>query len=135
MPDDEPLDDARAVAAAAAAAAARVTETVARHVSDTKTRERVALERLQDQRTAQQALITVGQEVGRKVEPGYDSIEQRGKRDAVREEAGVPVENRRVIATADQMNGQYPTLAAAVGKAQKTQTRPTSPVQERVRGR
>jgi len=135
MPDDEPLDDARAVAAAAAAAAARVTETVARHVSDTKARERAALERAQDQQAARQTLGTVGQEVGRKIEQGYDSTERRGKRDAAREEAGVPLEYRRVVATADQMNGQDPALAAAVGKAQKTQARPVAPVQDRTRGR
>jgi len=139
MPDDEPLDDAVAVGTAAAAAAARVTESVARHVSDTKARERAALERVQDQQRARQALGNVEQKVGPKIDQkggqSYDSTEQRGKRDAVREEAGVPLESRRVVATADQMNGQDPTLAAAVGKAQKTQTRATGPVQEQVRGR
>ena len=138
MPDDEPLDDARAVATAAAAAAARVTETVARHVSDAKARERAVLERAQDQQVARHALGTVGQKVGEQVgqrgEQGYDSTEQRGRRDAVREEAGVPLESRRVVAVADQMNGQDPTLAA-VGRAQKTQTRTAAQVQDRTRGR
>ena len=127
MSDDEPLDDARAVGTAAAAAAARVTESVARHISEAKARERAALERAQDQQGARQVLGNV--------EQSYDSTEQRGKRDAVREEAGVSLESRRVVATADQMNGQDPSLAAAVGKAQKTQTRAAVPVQERVRGR
>lgn len=139
MPDDEPLDDARAVATAAAAAAARVTETVARHVSDSKARERAALERAQDQQTARQALGAVGQKLeqnaGHKSGQGYDSTEQRGRRDAAREEAGVPIESRRVIAVADQMNGQDPTLAAAVGKSQKTHTRAAAPVPDRARGR
>lgn len=133
MPDDEPLDDARAVGTAAAAAAARVTESVARHVSDAKAREQAAHERAQDQQVARQALSAIGQKVdgGRE----YDSTEQRGKRDAVREEAGVPIESRRVIAVADQMNGQDPTRAAAVGKTQKTRASSTTPIQDRARGR
>lgn len=131
MPDDEPLDDARAVATAAAAAVARVTETVARHVSDAKARERVAFDRAQDHQRAGQALGGVEQ----KVERNYDSTEQRAKRDVVREEAGLPLENRRVVATADQMNGQDPTRAAAVGKAEKTQARAAVPVRDRTRGR
>ena len=136
MPDDEPLDDARAVATAAAAAAARITETVARHVSDTKARERAVLERAQTQQVARQTLGTAGQKVvSQRVDQGYDSTEQRGGRDAVREEAGVSLESRRVVAVADQMNGQAPTLAAAAGQAQKTQTRTGSLVRDRTRGR
>lgn len=135
MPDDEPLDDARAVATAAAAAAARITETLARRVSDTKARERAVLERAQAQQVARQTLGTAGQKVSQRVDQGYDSTEQRGRRDAVREEAGVSLESRRVVAVADQMNGQDPTLAAAAGQAQKTQTRTGSLVRDRTRGR
>ena len=65
----------------------------------------------------------------------YESTEQRGERDAAREEAGVPLKNRRAVAVADQMNAQDPTLAAAVGKTQKTRTRTAVAVPDRTRGR
>lgn len=127
MPDDEPLDDARAVATAGAATAARLTETVARHVADSKARERATIERAEDQRRAQQTLAQLG---GR-----YDSTEQRGQRDAVREEAGVPAEARRVVAIADEMNGTNPQRAAAVGTTTKARAKAPAKVPQQQRGR
>jgi ribosomal protein L12E/L44/L45/RPP1/RPP2 len=135
MPDDEPLDDVISVGTAAAAAAARVTESVARHVSETKARERAALERVQDQQRARQTLGNVEQKVAPKVDQAYDSTEQRGKRDAIREEAGVPLENRRVVATADQMNGRDPKLASLAGTMRATKARAPMQVPEQQRGR
>ena len=120
MPDDEPLDDARAVAMSAAAAASRVVEAVAREAADYRSRQRATLERAQDQQRAQQALGKVGR--------GYDSPEQRQQRDASRAAAGVPAEARQVRATADLMNGTAPAGAAAAG-ASKAPVHGQQPVQ------
>ena len=61
MPDDEPLDDARAVAVAAAAAAARVIEVAARAAADRNARQLAGLQRGQDQQRARAALGAVRQ--------------------------------------------------------------------------
>jgi hypothetical protein len=56
MPDDEPLDDARAVAVAAAAATARVIETVARAAADRNARQLATLQRAHDQQRTHDTL-------------------------------------------------------------------------------
>lgn len=79
MADDEPLDDARAVATAAAAATARVIETVARAAQDHPAREQLAVERSQ-----------------------ADALVFRERL------SGLSPEVRDVRATSDQMNGHKP---------------------------
>ena len=59
MPDDEPVDDARAVAVAAAAAAARVVETVARAAADREAQQLASLQHAHNQQQARQALQAV----------------------------------------------------------------------------
>lgn len=119
--DDEPLDDARAVATAAAAAAARVVETVAREARDYQMRQRATLERAQDQQRARQALAGLRIATGTDASSaGYDSLEQRQIRAANREAAGVPADARQVRAAADLMNGADPATAAARGQDTST---------------
>lgn len=90
MADDEPLDDARAVATAAAAATARVVETLAREARDQVAQHRATLERAQDQQRARQALAGLtGTMSGGRPATGYDSALSRVERDQAREAAGV----------------------------------------------
>src|SRR4051812_7365176 len=115
MADDEPLDDARAVAMTTGAAAARVVETLAREGQHAAAQRRGTLERAQDQQRAQQMLAGLNRRMGGSP-TSYDSPEQRQARDADRQAAGVPAEGRKARATADLMNGTDPTQAAAKGQ-------------------
>lgn len=137
MTDDEPLDDARAVATAAAAAAARVVETVAREARDQAAQHRANLERTQDQQRARQALAGLtGTMTDRRSSTSYDSPAQRIERDHAREAAGITSEAREVRATADLMNGTDPHQAAATGQQATTSAAPSKqPVREVTRGR
>jgi hypothetical protein len=117
MPDDEPLDDARAVAMAAAAAAAKIVETTARAA--------------QDRRNSQQ------QQQQPTAEPvaAYDSPERRQAADVTMRAAGVQDEPRNARITSDLLNGADPAAAAASGKATKARPARPSKVPEQVRSR
>ena len=106
MADDEPLDDARAVATAAAAAAARVIETVAREGQERAARAQADLRRAQDQQTAHATLQ------GLSANPGWDTAARRESSVRAMAEADVPAQAIAVRATSDLMNGTNPQLAA-----------------------
>jgi hypothetical protein len=136
MADDEPLDDARAVATAAAAAAARVVETVAREARDQAAQHRAVVERAQDQARAQQALAGLtGTTTDGRPKAGYDSATERVERDQTREAAGVTADARQVRATADLMNGTDPNQAATGQPATTPAAPPKQPVRQISRSR
>lgn len=68
----------------------------------------------------------VDQKVRKTVDQSYDSTEQRGKRDAAREEAGVPLEYR-LIATADQMNAKTSHSQPRLAKHRRPRPEPQHP--------
>jgi hypothetical protein len=134
MADDEPLDDARAVAMTTGAATARVVETLAREGQHAAAQRRAMLERAQDQQRAQQVLAGLDRAM-RSSPPGYDSPEQRQARDTDRRAADVPVVARQARATADLMNGRDPAQAAAEGTRTKVRPARTAAVPHKDRGR
>lgn len=142
MPDDEPLDDLRAVAMTAGAAAARVVETVVRDAQNraqqTAQHQQATVD-AQRRQAAQQALSAVNlpapsiDKVSGQLP--YDSPERRAAADETLRAAGVPDEARQAKTTADLLNGTDPQLAARSGTA--AQARPGRPATtpQRERGR
>jgi hypothetical protein len=110
MPDDEPLDDVRAVATAGAAAAARIVETAARAGQDRRERQTPT-------------------------ERPYDSPERRQQTDAAMRTAQVPDEPRTARSTADLMNGADPQTAAAAGTKTRARAPRKQAAPEQVRSR
>lgn len=143
MPDDEPLDDLRAVAMTAGAAAARVVETVLR---DAQNRAQQTAQRLeqatvdaQRRQTAHQALAGMNIQTpttdNAPAQLPYDSPERRAAADQALRAAGVPDEARHAKTTADLLNGTNPQLAARSGTAAQTRPGRPSKTPERERGR
>lgn len=108
MADDEPLDDARAVAMTAAASAARVIETAARQVRERADRDRAQVERRTEQAQAEAALRTLSG-------PSWDA--QRPEREAARQ--NLTPEAREAFRIADLSTGIDPALAAATPTKQR----------------
>lgn len=120
MPDDEPLDDARAVAMTAAASAARVIETAARQARENADRNRAQVERRTEQAQAEAALRTLGSPGGGPSSgpangPSWDA--QRSEREAARQ--SMTPEAREAFRVADLSSGTDPALAAATPVKQR----------------